>query len=89
MNTSMGKARGCARRVKSIIKPLNRRLTPHGITIKFDGEARNIIINRHSISTPNPSVWLSEARYKRLMKMSDTELVKFVKAWGRKPESSC
>lgn len=89
MNHSMGSTQGCARRVKCIVKQLNRRLSSHGITIQRSGDSRNIIINRHSIAPPNPSVWLSEARFKRLMLMSDTELVKYFKAWGRKTEAEC
>lgn len=72
-----------ARRIKSYIKVLNRRLNAHGIIVRFERKTRHICICRPAASQGDSSVYLSEVRYKKLMTLPNSELAAYFKAWHR------
>lgn len=72
-----------ARRIKSYIKVLNRRLNAHGIIVRFERQTRHICICRPAASQGDCSVYLSEVRYKKLMTLPNNELAAYFKAWHR------
>ena len=72
-----------ARRIKSYIKVLNRRLNTHGIIVRFERDSRHIVICRPAVRQGDSSVYLSEVRYKKLMTLPNSELAAYFKAWHR------
>lgn len=64
------------------VKPLNDRINAMGMCVWWDGDIKEWFINNTGLSQNGISFWLDGRKYKKLMAMSDIELLEYCKNWG-------
>ena len=66
------------------VKPLNQRLKALNMHVYWEGEYKEWFINRFSAdSKSGMSFWLDGRKYKKLMAMSDGQLLDYCQNWGK------
>lgn len=65
------------------VKPLNDRINAMGMHVYWEGDYKEWFINQHTVDDRGGmSFWLDERKYKKLMAMSDEQLLDYCKNWG-------
>lgn len=65
------------------VQPLNKRLTELGMHVYWDGDLKEWFINRFAANDRGGiSFWLDERKFKKLMAMTDDDLLDYCKSWG-------
>lgn len=68
------------RRLLNRVKPLRKRLKPFELLVSWDADNKEWFIHPPK-STGGIKFWLNESRFKALMNMSNSELVKYCDDW--------
>lgn len=83
MGVIIAEIRAAESRLINRVKPLNRRLKAIDMHIYWDGDYKEWFINQHAANDRSGiSFWLNERKYKKLIAMSDDELLEYCKNWG-------
>ena len=82
MGVIVAEIKAAERRLINRVKPLNKRLKAIDMHVYWEGEYKEWFINRHAADNRcGISFWLDERKYKKLMAMSNAELVEYCDDW--------
>lgn len=83
MSQLINDVRVAENRLTRSVQPLNKRLADLDMHVYWLGDYKEWFINRHATNDRSGvSFWLDGRKYKKLMAMSDTELLDYCKNWG-------
>lgn len=84
MSIFINQIKAAEKRLIRHVKPLNDRLNPFNMCVYWDGDYKEWFLNTSiSLGQGGVSFWLDENKLKKLMDMSNADLMEYCDNWGK------